>query len=389
MKSSEFVVARATLAAVFAWDLSRQAFAVHGIEPTWWLPVCALAGVALAVAGLRFGAPSWPLLLAVACGALVFATHRRVIWPDEKCIFSGAMLTAWALGRLGARWLLREPSARTREGFGLTAATAILGACYVSAALSKLADQGLGWMDPDVVRRAMADYQDPNGPWPLTQWIVDSRPVAGAIAIYTIVIELGGVLFLARGRLRRVAAAGIFTLHVGIALASPIFFGSAMVLVLVFGFVPAPEFGTERVRVRWRAPAALAAAALVVALAVTGAHSSSTMQLPKVQGELLTSLGEIRSGGAIAPGWTVARIERAEDGAVVWLDKSGVIARIELWRTGTRHAGSALVDHGVALAYVCAPSEYEALAPALALVLAAVPAAALPWPKPAPSAPDP
>jgi hypothetical protein len=364
--------ARRLLAALFTWDLAHQLWSLHGVQPTLWLPAIGLLGALLAWWGLRRGAPAWPLIGAVACGTAVVVAHRGLLWPVESALYSGALISAWAIGRLVARWLLRQPDPDAREAAALSAATATLGAIYLCAALSKIQLQGMGWLDPDILRRALADFYEPTGHWPLNAWIVESRGVAAAVTVFNMLAEVSGALFLFGRGARALSASLLVTLHIVTALSTPILAWAAILVLLVFGFSrpPAPTTAERQPLPR----VAIMLLALVALLSIPLALHTSTgeQRPPEPEGTQLQHIGHVTRDQALPSGWKIYSMQWDKGLITIWLEADEFWARVDFWPGGTRDKAFAREKDGVAASYFVHESVYEGFAPVFDLLLDAV-----------------
>ncbi|MEZ4266206.1 MAG: hypothetical protein R3F39_07490 [Myxococcota bacterium] len=363
---------RRVLALLFTWELAHQLWSLHEAAPTLWLPALGVAGAALAWWGLRYGGAIWPLVAALACSTAVVAAHRGALYPVESALYPGAMISAWALGRVVARWLLREPDAAAREQVALSAATATLGAIYVAAALSKFQLQGMGWLDPDLLRRSVADFYEPTGHWPLNAWLVESRAAAQALTVFSMVAELSAVLFLVGRRARALSAALLIALHLTLALSTPIPALSAIAVLVVFGFGPGPRPTLAERQPAWRTPILAAGLLALLAVPVTLHSSTGEQRPPEPEGAQLQHLGPITRDQALPGGWEIYSMQWDKGVITIWLEADSFWARVDFWLSGSRDRPYAREKDGITASYFVHESVYDSFAPVFDLLLDAV-----------------
>lgn len=363
---------RRLLAVLFTWDLAHQLWSLHGVQPTLWLPTVGLAGIALAWWGLRHGGAAWPLIGAVACGAVVVVVHRGALWPEESAVYAGSLISAWVIGRLVARWLLRQPDAQAREAAALSAATATLGAMYVCAAASRFQLLGLASLDPDLLRRALSDVYEPTGHWPLNAWIVESRAAAAAVTGFTVLAELSGVLFLFGRRARALSACLLVCLHLITVVSTPVVSWGGILAVLVFGFSATPAGTNAERQPRSRVAVMLLALAALLAIPLT-LHNSTGEQPPsEPEGPQLTHLGPVTRDQALPGDWKIRSMQWDKGVITIWLRADPSWARIDFWATGSRDRPYAREKDGVTASYVVHESVYATFAPVFDLLFDAV-----------------
>jgi hypothetical protein len=207
-----------------------------------------------------------------------FAGHSRIFFAG------GAALAGWLFGLAFARRVGREGDPSYAEA----GAIAGLAATYVDAGLSKVLDAGLMWGDANSVRIAVLTnhpIDDTSALGTYARFIVDNDAAARALAIATLVLELGAFVYTFGPRARRIWGTLLLAFHVNVALvAQNIFYVQACVLLVAFSYPwvrrpisvessPSPERTRAAAR---RAGAWIAGAVAVAWLArVAGAFGSS------------------------------------------------------------------------------------------------------------------
>jgi hypothetical protein len=297
---------RIALALAAAFDACVVAYLVstrppssgsHPLAPGWLLalgghPVPALALAALAI-GLAFRFASRPdargagLALLAVSALLNEALGALYEGPMRVFFTSGATLAGWMAGlfyasRLGAR----EP--RRAEALAEIGAAAGLAATYVGALLSKLSQQGVSWVDASNLQSVIVSQQRLDRPHFLlaySDFVASSTPVAAAMAAITLLAQASMILHPWSPRTRAWSAILVIAFHVNVALLTPIYFISPVVLLAVFSFPwprlwarfrghpsdpappDAPSFDLAPDRARRAALEALALAALLALVA--------------------------------------------------------------------------------------------------------------------------
>ncbi|MEZ4266760.1 MAG: hypothetical protein R3F39_10310 [Myxococcota bacterium] len=156
--------------------------------------------------------------------------------------FAGSALLGWLVGRVVARslgWDSRRSAGELAgtESLAARCAIALFSATYVCAAVSKLGDGGLAWLDPDNMRLIVQGRVE-DGPdflYTLRTAFVSSPLAAGVATWGTLVLELGAPLMLLGKRPRALVTAGLVAMHVGILALLGIFFAQAIACCIVFG----------------------------------------------------------------------------------------------------------------------------------------------------------
>ncbi len=257
------------------WGVPRAGSA--GVLHNPWL-LTALAGAALTALFLFARNPERIRWGALALGSTIFleeilfheyGVHEEPFYQPASALFG------WLLGILIVRALAyydsTPPDWSACRRAGLAGATAIVGATYFNAGMSKLLAEGLAWgWNPDHVRMMTLAHQ-PLPPTALDDVLIGylgRSPGAGRFAAaFTLVIELGGAAFAVSKRLRPLAAIGIVVWHAGLLFSTGICFYGGLVLIVCLGFRQVPRFLTRWIRAtRVMAPEApVGARAILVA----------------------------------------------------------------------------------------------------------------------------
>ncbi len=333
----------------------------HPSAPAWLLGFAgtraavgavAVLGILGAVASARRDAGvASTLLWLVSIAVLVEADAARGPGPYRGWFFVGAVGLGVVVGRLWARAGGRtalEPAAAELGGL------ALLAACYLGAATSKLGGAGLGWADATTLRAVALAHAlvDSGG---LTAWLADSPGVATVLSWATIAIQFGAIGLVVGPRARVAAMLGLVAFHLGVAGFARIGYWSPVVLLLAFG-LPWPRWikaiRTSEDDPAWEvAPRADrwlgAVLVLVLALAwllplgeyTAGHHRPRTLD---DHGEVaarepLTEWGPLQVGDPLGEGWQLDAIER-EPRRVMLVLHHAEHGRVVLW-VSAREAG--------------------------------------------------
>ncbi len=245
----------------------------------------AIVAVGVAAAA-RFGAGAgrWRagVVALVALGFLATAFAEVAGGPARNLYFSGVTMLGWIIGILYHR---------ADERFAHAGATALLGAAYLSAGISKLAYSGMPWLD-GVQIQAIVLSQDglvPDGVLAALRTALVSAPkITLALTLATVALELSGPLLLGGRKVRRVVAFGLVGMHTCIFLLGGISYVSAVVLLLVVAFADdAPSHDrSEAPAPRWLMPATVACA-LAAVFAIAHQAAAAGGQRPQFSAALL------------------------------------------------------------------------------------------------------
>ena len=373
---------RGVLAGVVVVDLisfffflgdARVAAAANGVAITAFgevlsaIPVRSVV-VVIGVAGaVLFGrAPGrlWAGLVPLGALTLLSTAHAQLFGsPWRHLYYSGLCLSGWLAGLAVSRWR----GLPTDESYARVGSTALLGAAYFNAGISKLVFGGWDWVwglpiravvvaqDGLVADSAISVYRS---------WVVATPMVAGLFSVATLVCELAGPLMIGEGKTRRGAALGLLAMHLNILVLTHILYWEAMVFLVLFGLLPRQPLG-EAVDASRSGPlfsdrAFVAGAALLVVCALLGiSHQSRRFtqsqmmralqqgpvaQEPVAQGPVaaapassepaptplqlanapaepapaapapLRRLGPFTVGETLTPGWSVETLEITGDG---------------------------------------------------------------------------
>lgn len=240
------------LAAVVVFDLlsffvfipaaERRALAASVEIPTWVSLVATLPGraalVAVGLAGVvafatRRASIAGGALALLALGLLSHAHTALNGAPWRHLFYSGLCLLGWLAGLVFAR---RRGHADDQR-HAVAGMTALLGAAYFNAGLSKLVFGGVDWLAGETLRHAVVAQDGLVGAGPLhalRMLVVDRPSIAAALATATVAFELGGLLFLVGPRVRAAFAAGLVLMHLSILVLTGIAYVESMVLLLLF-----------------------------------------------------------------------------------------------------------------------------------------------------------
>lgn len=212
------------------------------------LVVAALTGLGLA-ALVQFARARHTLRaggLALAVLALLSESLAAVAHgPSRPYFFVGAMLLGWLLGTAVARAAHRPGLAglAAEQRLAEAGAIAALAAIYSAAGLSKLLHSGVSWADERTLRAIVLTHHRISDDSPAAAYahFVAARPRLGqAMAIATLVVQLGAPLYLVGPRLRALWGALILGFHLHITVLTGIGYAQAKLLTLLFSF-PWPQ----------------------------------------------------------------------------------------------------------------------------------------------------
>lgn len=244
---------RRALAAVVAFDLlcfvafvpaAAERAAAAGIEAPAWAglstsPVALVAAVAIGLfAAARFARRGSIAGGAVALVILGLLSHAHAALdgsPWRHLYYSGLCLLGWLVGAAYARARARGDEPR----HAIAGATALLGAAYFSAGLSKLVFSGPDWLAGETLRHAVVAQDGLVGAGTLHALrvaVVERPGVAAALATATVAVELAGAALLAGPRVRAAAAAGLVAMHAAIFVLTGIAYVESVALLVLFGW---------------------------------------------------------------------------------------------------------------------------------------------------------
>ncbi len=306
--------------------------------------VIGLAGV------LAFGRRAgrlWEGLLALGALVLLSTAHTILFGsPWRHLFFGGACLTGWLIG-LAAR---RQQGAPADESWARIGSTALLGATYFNAGISKVVYGGLTWISGLPVQYAVVAQSgmvtgDLAAPY--RSWVVATPVAASILSVATVALELAGPLMLVDRRARLCVALGLVGMHANIYfLTTHILYWEAMVLLLAVGLSPDPALPERPPRTtgfladdrRYRAAvAALAVGAsfAIVHQAVRFARRATQETMPRAATPaptvaVLRQVGPFAVGQIVAQAWSIESLQLRENGLLLTLAGEPGRARFEL-----------------------------------------------------------
>ena len=300
--------------------------------PRWTLAALGIAAVlAFARRPGRLGAG----LVALVVLVLFSTAHTELFGsPWRHTFYSGLCLAGWLLGLAVSRWR----GSPEDESFARTGSTALLGAAYFNAGLSKLAYTGFDWLSGAPIQAIIVAQEGLVGGGVLgayRAWAVNTPALAALFSIATVLFELGGPLLLAGPRLRRVVALGLLGMHLNIFALTNILYWEALVMLAFFGLWP--ELPAARAAPRPASPRVALAAGLLLVLAllavvhqarrftaVQAAHNAppalGPTEAPASQPPAsVARLGPFTAAETLVGDWRVDRLTVSERGVVVAL----------------------------------------------------------------------
>jgi hypothetical protein len=331
------------LAVVCASDCIAMASEARGVG----LPlavVAALAALSLTMLWLLASRRARWVAGPVAVAGLATLEHlgeRAGLSPHRNLFAAGGVLLGFVVLDL-VEGLVSRRAGRPRaadDALAELGGAAVIAAVYTGAGLSKLRGAGAEWASGGTLR-ALVVSQVPDGLSDgalssLRRAVVESPNLATALSVAALSIQLGALAMLVGPRARAAWGALLVGFHLGVLTLTGIGYGSALVLVAAWSF-PWPRWLGRDEHARWPGAKPLAFAAGVVALMAVGALASAHPEASR--SVTVAELGPVRVGDELAGGLTIARIERTEDEAVIWLsgDAAGPLKlRLRVAETGT------------------------------------------------------
>lgn len=234
--------------------------------------------------------------------ATVFAAHHQTFTQG------GAVLLGFVLGEAYARFIgVREERDRREwllaKWLGATGGLATFAAGYINAGAGKLIYGGLDWLDSSTIQLMVLSHTEIGTGTikeHLGQWVGANGTLCVLLQIATIAIQLGAFTLVLRPMVRTLWATFIVAFHLGIYLASNIFFLQAMLFAAVVAF-----------------PWSWAVAA------VRGQHNVDAAEIPSA--EELLSREQINAGRKRWLMWAAAIV------AILWLSSAEVVYA-DYWR---------------------------------------------------------
>lgn len=390
---------RAALAALVAADLLSYGYFIAAARA-----VALADGIAMSPFAALISRPAvaWPLALLGVAGALAFGrragqllagllplaalmllstAHGELFGsPWRHLYFSGLCLAGWLLGLAVARWR----DAPDAEGWAQVGATALLGAAYFNAGLSKLLYGGTDWLSGFPIQAVVIGQDGMVADDLLTSyriWVVGVPGLAALFASSTVAFELAGALMISGQRVRRWVAIGLIAMHTNILLLTHILYWESMVVLLLFGFAPDPPpaaatiAGARRGR-GFALAAGLLALGAILAIAHQArrhAHSPSPPAAPASAPvaapdptapgpRAARRIGPLALGQELDAGWVVDALRLTDDGFVV--GASAAPGRADFEITCAVSERRSPFDVEAAHIFYSSPLPFESLAPA-------------------------
>jgi hypothetical protein len=257
--------------------------------------------------------------------------------------YSALLLLGWLLGRLLSRAVGLDPRSSPAahletERSAALAALALFSTAYLNACISKLTAPGLSWVDPDHLRLVILSRMAIDGSLAhaAQSFLVDHPAAVRALNVFTLVVEGGAPLLLIGPRVRAVWGTLLIGFHLGVYLTLGLFWGSAIYFLALTSY---PWHRLPFLSVRLgpaappftAAPAATAPRTLAVltplALALAALWLLPIPRLPDPVdstrgnphalafdlGARTPSLGPLREGADLSPGWRLDGIYVGRD----------------------------------------------------------------------------
>jgi hypothetical protein len=252
-----------------------------GVDVGHTRPLLVAMDVAIGIAALvAFATSRWPItsgaIALVAIGAVAEAQAALLGGPQRHVFASGAALAGWLAGLAWGRGL---PRVGEREDLAEAGAIGTLAATYVGAGTSKLLATGFSWADATTLRAVLLAQRrvtDHGFFTRLADYVVEHPSASRALAVATLLIQLGAFLYFVHPAVRIAWGALLLSFHVGVFALTGIGYRSNVALLLIFTFpwprlfrsIPSATAQPRDAEVERRAlVAAIAVAAVLVALA--------------------------------------------------------------------------------------------------------------------------
>ena len=297
-----------------------------------------LIGVAGAAGFSRRPGRLWEGLLALSALILLSTVHAQLFGsPWRHLYYSGVCLAGWLLGLM----VSRRHGAPVDEAYACIGSTALLGAAYLNAGISKLVFGGTDWVsglpiqaivvaqDGLVADSVVSVYRS---------WVVATPAVASLFSVATLVFELAGPLMIVGRRTRRWVTLGLLAMHTNIYLLTHILYWQSMFYLVLFGLFadgPRPDAARDSTAVprlsrrTFRVAAALLALCAGAAVVHQGwrytqaedarraASGSGIPSTPSASGP--RRVGPFTVGQRLAGGWLVEALTLSDEGFVAML----------------------------------------------------------------------
>ncbi len=331
------LIAAADLAILGLWLLSEHPTGkAHPLAPhvlvalgSYPVVIAAALGVGL-VCCLRFAQRRFALAsgagILIVSALFVEAQAAILGGPMRNFFYPGALLAGWMAGLGFARWL-RMTDERA-EQLAEAGACGVLAATYVSASLNKLGKLGAGFIDASTLRAIIVchhDIDDTSVFGAYARAVVEVPWLGQALALATIVIQLGAVLYLFGPKLRMLWGSLLLGFHLNVLLLTHIPYVEPMVLLLAFSYPwgqgsrePVSKLrGAKLKHVVYPLGCVLIVAAglwMTDLTAYTRGHHGAQSRAANVDTTQavtpLRSFGPLTRGQPLAGGWTLQQILR-------------------------------------------------------------------------------
>ncbi|MCA9533706.1 MAG: HTTM domain-containing protein [Myxococcales bacterium] len=295
--------------AVLCWQLVSAEAGLetqNPLAPAWLLAtnhpaVVGAAYLVAALCALRFARRDAPwqaaamLLLTYFCVEESFAAR---FGPGRGFYPSGLVLMGWLAGEAFSR-ASGHSDRQTTEAWSEQGAIALIGVVYLSSGIAKLSTSGLGWTHPGTIRQMILKHmpvEDGDLYMGLGRAMVESEVFCSAIAVSTVVIQLGAALWVLFPRVRPLWGCLLIAFHLGTHVLLDILYPGMIFYVTLFSF-PWPrlfrvqgggEVTFEAPAVAWKKLAAVLALVIVAAWVVpvrlyAGRHRNLDRMHPRYQ----------------------------------------------------------------------------------------------------------
>jgi len=314
--------------------------------------VVTIAGVA--GAGVFACGPGrvWAGLVSLAALSLLSTVHAQLFGsPWRHLFYSGVCMTGWILGLT----VSRSRGTLTDESYARIGATALLGATYLNAGISKLAFGGADWISGVPIQAAIIGQDGLVADGILSAyrtWAVNTPAATISFSALTVGLELAGPLMILGTGVRRAVALGLIAMHLNIyLLTTHILYWESMVFLLFFGLASDETewttAGSVSVPGARRRGFAVAVAVLAVWAAIAVAHQAERYARarsakagaslaarapvpPTATMARLQQVGPLSVGQILCDGWSIESLAVRDGGIVIAVVGAPGTARFEV-----------------------------------------------------------